>query len=79
MENVHSFPVPSGVLSISMSNNDKRLAIGTNRSGLITRARGDGMDDLDRWNKIQQYEYDPLAKYDDDVRCVMNKCIEHTF
>ena len=48
--------------------NDKRIAIGTLSSGLVTRARGDGSEDLDRWIRIQQYENDPLAKYDDDVR-----------
>ena len=68
MENVHTFPVPSGVLSLAMSNDDKRIAIGTIGSGLIVRGRGDGMEALETALQVQQYENDPLAKYDADVK-----------
>jgi len=68
MENVHSFRVPSGVLSLAMSNDDKRIAIGTLSSGLMVLARGDGQEDFERALRSRQYEDDPMAKYDDELR-----------
>lgn len=73
MENVHAFSVPSGVLSLSMSKNDKRIAIGTIKHGLITRGRGSGMEDFERWIQQQHYENDPIAKYDDDYKEFMTE------
>ena len=50
-----------------MSTNDMMIAIGTLNHGIIVRAREGHDKSLDKYLQLQQYENDPIAKYDDDI------------
>jgi len=71
MKSMHSFRVPSGVLSLDMSTDDKRIAIGTLSDGLIVRGRGDGKKEMHTQLKVREYQNDPTKKLDDDVHDFM--------
>lgn len=67
-KNSHAFSVPSAILSLSMCANDMMIAIGTLNKGIIVRARQGHDKSLDRYIQLQQYENDPVAKYDHDIK-----------
>merc|ERR1712154_357915 len=66
--NTHSFSTPSAVLSLDMASNDMMIAVGTLNHGIIVRAREGHDKSLDKYLQLQQYENDPIAQYDDDIR-----------
>merc|ERR1719242_1883332 len=49
------------------------------KNGLITRGRGSGMEDFEKWLRIQEYQYDPIAKQDRDIREFMEKRAKMTY
>eukprot|EP01083_Nonionella_stella_P055901 147398_1 len=67
-KNSHAFTTPSAILALDMSANDMMIAIGTLNHGIIVRAREGHNKSLDKYLKVQQYEDDPIAKYDEDIR-----------